>query len=99
MPLVIPLTYHFLLPQPSAFESLTLPGDDDESEEQGATSATPYSALPTDEASEPVADAYMSKVAGGLSLHEKWRLVKPLLPRYMLPLCAYLSFLPQKIVD
>ncbi|KAK7682670.1 hypothetical protein QCA50_014053 [Cerrena zonata] len=85
MPLVIPLTFHFLLPSSSAFASVTLSSDEDP---EGSQSATPYTALPTDDVSEPVADALMSKVAGGLSPSDKWRLVKPLLPKYMLPLFA-----------
>jgi battenin len=34
------------------------------------------------------------KVSVTLSANDKWRLVKPLLGRYMLPLCAFLNFLP-----
>lgn len=91
MPLVIPLTYHLLLPSPSAFASVALPSDEDSGLRDDSESATPYTALPTDDASEPVADALMSKVAGGLSPRDKWRLVKPLLPKYMLPLCMFFS--------
>lgn len=91
MPLVIPLTFHLLLPSTSAFASVALPSDENE-EGSGASSAsaTPYTALPAEDASEAVADGLMSKVAGGLSLDDKWRLVKPLLPKYMLPLCTFL---------
>ena len=92
MPLVIPLTYHLLLPSPSAFASVALPSDEDSGLRDDSESATPYTALPTDDASEPIADALMSKVAGGLSPRDKWRLVKPLLPKYMLPLCMFLFY-------
>lgn len=82
MPLVIPITYFFILPRPELFESVTIPaGDDDEYLAAGPT--TPYVPLPTDDD-----DTHVPiKHHVALSAADKWRLVKPLLLKYMLPLC------------
>ena len=104
MPFIIPLSYLFLLPSPSpllARRTTTTPSayvqlasadnaeglrediDDDnfgdeEDEEQE---------FMTDDAE----DSPPRKTTVTLSANDKWRLVKPLMARYMLPLCA--SFL------
>jgi len=48
------------------------------------TSSTEYTPLPTDEG-EAAGCGHPRKVA--LSASDKWRLVKPMIPKYMLPLC------------
>ncbi|KAF7292802.1 Protein BTN [Mycena indigotica] len=85
MPLIIPLTYFFLLPSPAGFGPTT-PYDN----------TTAYTALATGEediageeegSSRPLADKHHVY----LTLNDKWRLVRPMLIRYMLPLfCVYL---------
>ncbi|KAI0786984.1 batten's disease protein Cln3 [Abortiporus biennis] len=87
MPLVIPLTYYLLLPKSSAFSDLGLPASY-EDEVIGAPVTTSYAPLPTDEESEEqqLEVDMEPKEPIGLSLVEKWTLVKPLLPKYMLPL-------------
>jgi len=90
MPLVIPLTYTLLLPSALEFASLTVEDEDDTVD----VTASPYVPIPTREEddrpgftpqmfSSPVGAP--SKVA--LTVRDKWALVRPLLPKYMLPLC------------
>ncbi|CAL1709988.1 unnamed protein product [Somion occarium] len=80
LPVVLPLTYRLLMPRPSAFASTSFP-----SEEQDSADTVPYVPLPTDDDT-GIEDGLISKVALGLSPSDKWQLVKPLLPKYMLPL-------------
>ncbi|KAF9045531.1 batten's disease protein Cln3 [Panaeolus papilionaceus] len=96
MPLVIPLTYFFLLPAPSAFlyhDTLTSAYEDFTSP-VAALSAAPYTPLATSEDQDGEEEGALSsgpKRNVALSAADKWRLVKPLLPNYMLPLfCVYL---------
>lgn len=102
MPLVIPLTYFFLLPAPSAFlyhDTLTSAYEDFTSP-VAALSAAPYTPLATSEDQDGEEEGALSsgpKRNVALSAADKWRLVKPLLPKYMLPLCKYL--LSNRAVD
>ncbi|KAK1236249.1 battenin CLN3 protein [Marasmius sp. AFHP31] len=86
LPLVIPLTFFLLLPPNDAFLYTALPANE-------AASTMPYTPLATnddDEAEEGHLPAEF-KAAPALSISDKWRLVKPLLAKYMLPLfCVYL---------
>jgi battenin len=84
MPLIIPLAYFFLLPRPDAFSSLST-GQADDIED----SLQPYSLLATAEDVDEEAPSSLSnpKTGFALSSADKWRLVKPLLFKYMLPLC------------
>lgn len=88
MPLVIPLCYFFLLPRPASFSPSALPASY-EDEIVGAQPTTPYTALPTDEDAELTAEDLEPKAPMALNLSEKWRLVRPMLPKYMLPLCEW----------
>lgn len=82
MPLVIPITYFFILPRPELFESVTIPAEDDD-DYLAAGPTTPYVPLPTDDD-----DTHVPiKHHVALSAADKWMLVKPLLLKYMLPLC------------
>lgn len=83
LPFVIPLAYFFLLPPPTSF--------------QGAigTSAA-YAAIPTADPTETPAEEIEEsdvqasrgpKIRVTLSVADKLRLVRPLLLKYMLPLC------------
>jgi len=82
LPLVIPLTYAFLLPHPPTKKSLGASMD----------SAT-YAALPTEEiipeteSDDAAYEADASNAHPPLTFAEKWELVKPLLLKFMLPLC------------
>ncbi|KAL0578345.1 battenin CLN3 protein [Marasmius crinis-equi] len=87
LPIIIPLTYFFLLPRSDSFVYSSLATED-------GPSALPYTPLATtdddDEAEEGRLPADL-KVAPALSISDKWRLVKPLMAKYMLPLfCVYL---------
>jgi len=48
-------------------------------------SSTEYTPLPTDEGGGETL-RFRSRVVA-LSVSDKWRLVKPMIPKYMLPLC------------
>ncbi|OAX37129.1 batten disease protein Cln3 [Rhizopogon vinicolor AM-OR11-026] len=85
LPFILPLTFFFLLPRPAAFlhpssSAPYMPIPDDDLETGLDDESTPLSAEISVE----------SKVSIGLSIADKWRLVKPMLLKYMLPLfCVY----------
>ncbi|KAH9931511.1 CLN3 protein-domain-containing protein [Fomitopsis serialis] len=94
LPLVIPLTYFLLLPQPATFANADLPP----TALPYSVVAAEYTALPTGEEDTPEGETEGVREAGAvktggvaLSMEDKWRLVKPLVGRYMMPLfCVYL---------
>lgn len=85
LPFILPLAYFFLLPRPAAFmhqsssASYTLvPADDLETE------------IDDDMSAQDDVESRQPKVTVSLSAADKWRLVKPMLLKYMLPLfCVY----------
>ncbi|KAJ7093914.1 batten's disease protein Cln3 [Mycena belliarum] len=85
MPLVIPLTYYALLPRPPAFLATSAAYEDRPS------AAVPYTPLATTgddiDGEEEGSLAAPGPKHVSLSASDKWRLVRPLLVRYMLPLC------------
>lgn len=81
MPLVIPLAYYLILPMPEAVASVQIPASYEEEE-----APTEYISLPTEE-DEPM----IPKSSVALSAEDKWYLVKPLLLKYMVPLCEWLQ--------
>ena len=83
LPLTIPLTYFFLLPHPA---SISKQDEEDDDAEPLMVSSTEYTPLPTGEG-EGVAAGYRHPRIAALSASDKWRLVKPMIPKYMLPLC------------
>lgn len=88
LPLIIPLTFFFLIPRPSAFTSLV--DSDPDVLEDAQPRATPYTPLSTsddtaEEGQGELSDRPEKRVS--LSASDKWVLAKPLLARYMLPLC------------
>ncbi|KAF9463263.1 batten's disease protein Cln3 [Collybia nuda] len=93
MPFIIPLTYFYLLPHNSAFLSLS-PADDEESTSPSGDSSLPYTPLPSAEDQDGEEEGSLPpgpRKGVSLSPSDKWRLVKPLLLKYMLPLfCVYL---------
>ena len=100
MPAVIPLAYLFFLPQPSEFQNTSFPDAyDDESIEAPPT--VPYTSLSTSADDLPHEDLTgVLLIPVSLSASDKWRLVKPLLSKYMLPLCElYLPFLTKHLPD
>ena len=95
MPVVIPLTYAFLLPPTLAFASLTVE-DEDDTADITSPIVSPYAPIPTgDEDDRPgfTPHVFSSPVRAtdkvALTAKDKWALVRPLLPKYMLPLCEY----------
>ncbi|CCM05476.1 uncharacterized protein FIBRA_07697 [Fibroporia radiculosa] len=95
LPLIIPATYFLLLPRFSSFSPSNLPS----SFASATESAVEYAPLPTGDADESAQGPGLStpeideiiKHPVALSAHDKWQLVKPLVPEYMLPLfCVYL---------
>ncbi|KAI0943483.1 hypothetical protein AcW1_002635 [Taiwanofungus camphoratus] len=96
LPFIIPLAYFSLLARPSAFAQSDFPSSY-EDPTIGAPPTTPYTPLPSndvEDVSPPLRQAggdEHSKRSVALSANDKWRLAKPLLARYMLPLfCVYL---------
>ncbi|KAJ7177880.1 batten's disease protein Cln3 [Mycena filopes] len=90
MPFIIPLTYYFLLPRPPAFLAASGAYED----AQSAVANMPYTPLAT--ADDDLAGEEEGSLASGpkhnvsLSAADKWRLVRPMLVTYMLPLfCVY----------
>ena len=83
LPFVIPLTYFLLLPRPHAFSTFILP------EIEGfASSGSEYTQLPVSEEDDGEAVVETAPLtAKALSVGDKWQLLKPMIPRYMMPLC------------
>ena len=77
------MTYFLLLPRPDAFSSLAL-SDTEEAE----LPSSEYTQLPVseEEAGEAVVETVQLKPKT-LTIGDKWQLLKPMLPRYMAPLC------------
>lgn len=93
MPFILPLTYYFLLPHSTAFVGPLLPEYDGDGS-SGVASSLPYTRLATeDEVGEEGSLPAGSKTGIALSASDKWRLVKPLLLKYMLPLCEPLPII------
>lgn len=89
MPFIIPLTYFYLLPHNSTFISLGPDEYEEETSLDGAT-ALPYTPLPSAEDEDGEEEGSLPpgpRKGVSLSSSDKWRLVKPLLVKYMLPLC------------
>ena len=83
LPFVIPLTYVLLLPRPRAFSSLILPEIED-----SALSRSEYTQLPVSEENAGVAVVEPAPLTTkALSIGDKWQLLKPMIPLYMMPLC------------
>ncbi|TFK31683.1 batten's disease protein Cln3 [Crucibulum laeve] len=98
LPLVIPLTYLLLLPPPASFLSTLTPDPSNYFADTISPSAvppiTPYTPLasaPDEEGEEEGTLPAGPKRGVALSAADKWRLVRPMVARYMLPLfCVYL---------
>ena len=89
LPFVIPITYFFILPRPDRFSPRIV--DDDET--GGAPLSGSYTRLPNEDDADdsvPITEAEATATMPiALSLHDKWRLARPMLTRYMLPLCKF----------
>ena len=90
---MIPLTYFILLPRPSRFTDTSLPPEALPDSVVGAE----YTALPTSDDDEQAAGEEVVGLGDAtklrniaLSMEDKWRLVRPLVGRYMMPLCTLL---------
>lgn len=87
---MIPLTYFFLLPRPSALESAVATSSyDDETMGVAIAPYTPIANGDDDESADAESYHRMPKRAVSLSASDKWRLVRPMLLKYMLPLCEF----------
>jgi battenin len=88
LPFIIPLTYFCILPPAGGYSAMV------DSRVSWTGSGSEYTALPEDEIESegvmPVGVASMIVPMPGLSSADKWRLVRPLLIKYMLPLCELL---------
>lgn len=61
-------------------------GEEDNDIEPSVASSTEYTPLPTDEGEGGTPEYLRARIVA-LSASDKWRLVKPLIPKYMFPLC------------
>ncbi|RDX52007.1 batten's disease protein Cln3 [Lentinus brumalis] len=91
LPFVIPVTYYCILPRPDKFSAIS--SDDEDAE--GAPLTASYTRLPNEDAVEesvPITEGEAIATAPiALSMQDKWKLAKPMLTKYMLPLfCVYL---------
>jgi len=84
LPFVIPATYKFLLPPPSAYDHL-------EADVEVETGYSPISSGPGLDTSVTFTHSLNQKVSA-LTAADKWRLVKPLILRYMVPLFSVYTF-------
>ncbi|QRW13447.1 batten disease protein CLN3 [Ceratobasidium sp. AG-Ba] len=88
LPFSIPITYFLALPPPDDYTPVVGPGTN------WSNAPSEYTAIPEDETEpsdgRPVGVAVTVTPHHGLTPADKWRLVRPLLLRYMLPLfCVY----------
>jgi len=94
MPFIIPLTYYFLLPHSSAFLFPVTPAT---YEAPGSLSSVPYTPIASAEDEDGEEEGTLAPGPNKgvhLTMADKVRLVKPLLLKYMLPLCESFTFLP-----
>ncbi|KAI0641301.1 batten's disease protein Cln3 [Trametes meyenii] len=93
LPFVIPITYFFILPRPDQFAGRSFSPEDEDGLDNAPLTAS-YTALPRDDedAAPRGSDPETAiKAPISLSMEDKWRLAKPMLTKYMLPLfCVYL---------
>lgn len=82
MPLITPLAYLFLLPSSESFVF-----SDVSPQFIRSLPYTPLAAAVDEEGEEEGAFSYGPRKNVSLSLSDKWKIVRPLLPKYMLPLC------------
>ena len=96
MPLTIPLAYYFLLPCSDELSEIDASSYEEEVIPSSSTVPyTPLSSSQDDEHSHMFNDTtieeFGSKRNVALSAADKWRLAKPLIAKYMLPLCKCLA--------
>jgi battenin len=112
LPFVIPLAYRFLLPRPAVFATLNN-NVDDVPPVSPVLAYAPISTVDHDDGEEE--DGHEEERNDGLRMREverekgfalsaadKWRLVRPLLGKYMVPLCESvfcLLFSKVRLVD
>jgi hypothetical protein len=93
LPFVIPLVYSVWLPKPAVFEVLELPPSYDTDDLPITDAYTPLAlsddTIQDDEGATAPPGTHHRTIVG-LTVEDKRRLVKPLILRYMLPLCAFL---------
>lgn len=65
----------------------------EDDEEDGAPLSASYAPLPRGDDEDAIPDTEVAAAVKGpiaLSMQDKWRLAKPMLMKYMLPLCEFL---------
>lgn len=90
LPFITPLAYFFVLPPPERFVGQAFSVAEDEEDDAAMSASYVPLARSEDEddpsATEPDASA---KGVTSLTIQDKWRLAKPMLTKYMLPLCEF----------
>ncbi|KAJ8463342.1 hypothetical protein ONZ51_g10318 [Trametes cubensis] len=93
LPFIIPITYFLILPRPDRFVGRDFSAAEEDDFDNAPMTAS-YTPLPRgeDEDTVPVTEPEAAvKAPIALSMEDKWRLAKPMLTKYMLPLfCVYL---------
>ena len=91
MPLIIPLAYYLILPRDAASLSMSS-STYDVIQNTPAGPSFSYTSIPTTDGAGDDEGDLSSEKGFSLSVNDKWRLVKPLLLKYMLPLCELQTF-------
>ena len=91
LPFVIPITYFLILPRPDRFvgRDFSVAEEDDFDNAPMTASYTPLPRGEEDAVSVTESETVV-KTPVALSMEDKWRLAKPMLIKYMLPLCESL---------
>ncbi|KAL1948617.1 hypothetical protein VTO73DRAFT_10423 [Trametes versicolor] len=92
LPFITPLAYFFVLPPPERFVGQAFSVSEDE-EDDAAMSASYVPLARSEDEDDPLATEPDASAKGvtSLTFQDKWRLAKPMLTKYMLPLfCVYL---------
>ncbi|KAG6812454.1 hypothetical protein H0H92_002822 [Tricholoma furcatifolium] len=90
LPFIIPIAYYLVLPRNTDFSrNLSFPTHDDDTTSELTLQAT-YSLLPSEENSMETGRFHKRTVS--LTLTDKWRILKPSIVKYMLPMFAVYLF-------
>ncbi|KAG6909736.1 hypothetical protein DXG01_015724 [Tephrocybe rancida] len=91
LPFIIPLTYFFLLPRDADFSRASRFSQyDDDTSISSESTLTQYTLIPSAEGS--IEEVGLRKRGTSLTLSDKWRIVRPSIVKYMLPVFGVYVF-------